>query len=169
MGCASQAPPPGGPPDRTPPGVTATLPPADATRIPLDRPIRIRFSEGMDRRSAETSLFVSPAPPGGLRFRWRGDEMEITPVGGLAPGRTYLISVGSGSRDEAGNGMRTSHDFAFSTGDRIDRGEIRGRVLASGGNPSQVYVLAYDVASGREPDPRSDPPDYVTQAGADGT
>ncbi len=168
-GCASQGPPSGGPPDRTPPVVLATSPPADAAQVPRDQPIRIRFSEGMDRRSAETSCFISPPPQGGLRFRWRGDELEITPDGGLKTGRTYLVSVGSGSRDDAGNPMGTSHDFAFTTGDRIDRGEIRGRIVTPAGGSGQVFALAYVLPGGDDPDPGSAPPDYLTQAGTDGT
>jgi len=168
LSCASQAPPPGGPPDRTPPEVAQTWPAPDATRVPPDSGVRIRFSEAMDRRSAEASLFLSPAPQGGLKFRWRKDELEALPSGGLHPGRTYLVSVGTGSRDQAGNPLRASFDFAFSTGDLLGRGEIRGRVLPLDRGRSQVYVVAYELTGRGDPDPASDAPDYTTQAASDG-
>ncbi|OGG49838.1 MAG: hypothetical protein A3F84_15785 [Candidatus Handelsmanbacteria bacterium RIFCSPLOWO2_12_FULL_64_10] len=168
LSCASQAPPPGGPPDRTPPEVAQTRPAPDATRVAPDSGVRIRFSEAMDRRSAEASFFLSPAPQGGLKFRWRKDEMEVLPPGGLHPGRTYLVSVGTGSRDEAGNPLRASFDFAFSTGDLIGRGEIRGRVLSIDKGRSQVYIVAYELTGRGDPDPASDAPDYTTQAASDG-
>ncbi|MSS72400.1 MAG: hypothetical protein EXS64_13050 [Candidatus Latescibacteria bacterium] len=166
--CASQAPPSGGPPDRTPPEVVQTWPAPDATNIAPDREIRLRFSEPMDRRSVEESFFLSPAPQGGLKFQWRGDELGVLPAGGFHPGRTYLVSVGTGSRDEAGNPARASYDFAFSTDDRIDRGEIRGHVLSLDGGRSQVYVVAYELTGRDDPDPASDAPDYTTQPASDG-
>lgn len=168
LSCASQAPPPGGPPDRTPPEVAQTWPASDATRVPPDSGVRIRFSEAMDRRSAEASFFLSPAPQGGLKFRWRGDEMEARPSQGLHPGRTYLVSVGTGSRDQAGNPLRASFTFAFSTGDLLHRGEVRGRVLPLDRGRSQVYVVAYALTGESDPDPASDAPDYTTQAASDG-
>ena len=170
LACASQAPPSGGPPDRTPPEVVETLPAEDAISIAPDQHIRIQFSEQMDRRSAEQSLFLSPVPQDGLKFNWHGQEMRAAPVGGLRTGRTYLVSVGAGSRDESGNPMKASYDFAFSTGAHIDRGEIRGRVLPLDAGRSQVYVVLYDLESRpADPDPGSNAPEYTTQAGADGT
>jgi uncharacterized protein (DUF2141 family) len=150
--------------------VVQTWPAPDATGVAPDQEIRVRFSEAMDRRSVEESFFLSPAPQGGLKFQWRGDDLAVLPAGGFHPGRTYLVSVGTGSRDEAGNPARASHDFAFSTDDRIDRGEVRGRVLPLEGARSQVYVIAYALADqgGSDPDPTSDAPDYTTQPASDG-
>ena len=169
VSCASQGPPSGGPPDRTPPEVVLTRPSSDATKIPPDHLILIQFSEQMDRRSVEESFFFSPAAREGVKFRWQGERMEAEPVGGLRPGRTYLVSVGAGSRDEMGNPMSASYDFAFSTGERIARGEIRGRVHTLDRGRSQVYVISYDLTVRPDPDPENDSPDYTTQAGSDGT
>ena len=76
LGCARQMPPPGGPIDRTPPVVVSTEPADAATDVPLDRRIRIEFSKGMDRRSVERAVFISPQPARAPQMRWDGKTLE---------------------------------------------------------------------------------------------
>ena len=161
--CARQMPPPGGPPDKTPPRVVDTVPGDDSVRVGLDTPIRIRFSEGMDRRSVERALFISPQSARELDFRWRGDVLEIRLPDGLQADRTYLVTVGQESADEWRNRMRSSYSFGFATGDRLNRGELNGRVLKSKEERGQVFVWAYDLSVVTAPDPGRDRPTYVTQ------
>ena len=163
MACARQMPPPGGPPDKTPPRVIDTVPADDSVRVGLDTPIRIRFSEGMDRRSVERALFISPQGSEEPDFRWRGDVLEIRLPDGLQAERTYLITVGQESADEWRNRMRSSYSFGFATGDRLNRGELNGRVLKSKEERGQVFVWAYDLSGVTAPDPGRDRPTYVTQ------
>ncbi len=161
--CARQMPPPGGPPDKTPPRVIDTVPADDSVRVGLDTPIRIRFSEGMDRRSVERALFISPQGSEEPNFRWRGDVLEIRLPDGLQAERTYLVTVGQESADEWRNRMRSSYSFGFATGDRLNRGELNGRVLKSKEERGQVFVWAYDLSGVTAPDPGRDRPTYVTQ------
>lgn len=163
MACARQMPPPGGPPDKTPPRVIDTVPADDSVRVGLDTPIRIRFSEGMDRRSVERALFISPQGSEEPDFRWRGDVLEIRLPDGLQAERTYLVTVGQESADEWRNRMRSSYSFGFATGDRLNRGELNGRVLKSKEERGQVFVWAYDLSGVTAPDPGRDRPTYVTQ------
>ena len=60
LGCANQAPPPGGPPDRVRPRVVSTVPAGQAVGVAEDVSIEITFSEPMHRRSVERSVFVTP-------------------------------------------------------------------------------------------------------------
>ncbi len=161
--CARQMPPPGGPLDKTPPRVVDTVPADDSVRVGLDTPIRIRFSEAMDRRSVERALFISPQGAEEFDFKWRGDVLEVRLSGGLQADRTYLITVGQESADEWRNRMRASYSFGFATGDRLNRGELNGRVLKSKEERGQVFVWAYDLSVVMAPDPGSDRPTYVTQ------
>ena len=161
--CARQMPPPGGPPDETPPRVVDTVPADESVRVGLDTPIRIRFSEGMDRRSVERALFISPQSARELDFRWRRDVLEIRLPDGLQADRTYLVTVGQESADEWRNRMRSSYSFGFATGDRLNRGELNGRVLKSKGQTGQVFVWAYDLSVVTAPDPGRYRPTYVTQ------
>ncbi len=161
--CARQMPPPGGPADKTPPRVIDTVPADDSVRVGLDTPIRIRFSEAMDRRSVERALFVSPQGAEEFGFKWRGDVLEIRLPDGLQADRTYLVTVGQESADEWRNRMRASYSFGFATGDRLNRGELNGGVLKSKGQIGQVFVWAYDLSVVTAPDPGRDRPTYVTQ------
>ncbi|MCY3681019.1 MAG: Ig-like domain-containing protein [Gemmatimonadetes bacterium] len=156
-------PPPGGPLDKTPPRVIDTVPADDSVRVGLDTPIRIRFSEAMDRRSVERALFVSPQGAEEFDFKWRGDVLEIRLSDGLQANRTYLVTVGQESADEWRNRMRASYSFGFATGDRLNRGELNGRVLKSKEERGQVFVWAYDLSVVTAPDPVRDRPTYVTQ------
>ncbi len=163
IACARQMPPPGGPADKTPPRIVDTVPADDSVRVGLDTPIRIRFSEAMDRRSVERALFVSPQGSEEPGFKWRGDVLEIRLPDGLQADRTYLVTVGQESADEWRNRMRASYSFGFATGDRLNRGELNGRVLASKEERGQVFVWAYDLSVVTAPDPGRDRPTYVTQ------
>ena len=163
IACARQMPPPGGPLDKTPPRVVDTVPADDSVRVGLDTPIRIRFSEAMDRRSVERALFVSPQGSEEPDFKWRGDVLEVRLPDGLQADRTYLVTVGQESADEWRNRMRSSYSFGFATGDRLNRGELNGRVLKSKGQSGQVFVWAYDLSVVTTPDPGRDRPTYVTQ------
>ncbi len=161
--CARQMPPPGGPPDETPPRVIATVPADDSVRVALETSIRIRFSEAMDRQSVERAVFVSPQGAEEPEFRWRGRELEIRLSDGLQADRTYLVTVGQESADEWRNRMRSSFSFGFATGERVNRGELHGRVVASDEQKGQIFVWGYDLALAAEPDPGRDRPAYVTQ------
>lgn len=162
-------PPPGGPKDVIPPRVVRTMPAADSVGVGMETRIRIRFSERMDRRSVTRAIFISPRFSADPDFKWRGRELEIRPNEGLREERTYVVSVGAASSDESYNRMEASYSFAFSTGERLDGGEIHGRVLLVGGQRGQVFVWAYDLTGDGDPDPVADPPAYVTQPGVDGT
>jgi uncharacterized protein (DUF2141 family) len=168
VACAKQMPPPGGPPDRTPPTVIWTQPSADTTQVTLDSRIRVRFSERMDRRSVERSVFVSPRSSGTPELRLRGDLLEIRLPGGLRAQRTYIVTLGAECSDESRNRMTSSHSFAFATGSQLNRGRVEGRVEQVRARGVQTYVWVYDLETSDQPDPGIAEAAYVTQPGADG-
>ena len=165
LGCASQAPPSGGPPDRTPPRVVSTIPTNDSVAVSTDATIEVLFSEPVDRSSVERVVFLSPRPSIEPHFRWKGRRLRISLEGGLLPDRTYRVSIGAEGRDEYRNKMTRSHDFTFSTGETISRGEVSGKLEGSVG--SNVYVVAYDLGDTPNPDPTTRAA-FVTQAGENG-
>ncbi len=178
VNCAKEGFPPGGPTDKSPPGVLWTIPRADSVNVEVDSDIKIGFSEGMDRRSAESSIIVSP-DPGDLIFDWRRNTLKVSVLEGLYDDRTYLVTVGTGARDERRNPMEQPYVFAFSTGKRLAQGKMNGRIKRIYSR-FPVLVLAYELGSSvdsvsnvdsvriRDPDPSRDQPDYVTEAGRNG-
>ncbi|HXG00746.1 MAG TPA: Ig-like domain-containing protein [Bacteroidota bacterium] len=166
--CAGQIPPSGGPPDTEPPQIIRTDPDTNAVRVSTDR-IVLEFSEYVDRRSVEESIFISPFV-GELQFDWSGTEVLITFSEPLKPRTTYVVNVGTDVKDiRAGNRMAHGFTLAFSTGDSIDQGMITGRVFDD--KPEGVMIFAYAL-SGLDPDtlnPATAKPDYIMQSGKDGT
>lgn len=164
-GCANQGPPPGGPPDLIPPWVVATTPVDGAVNVDSLVPIEVVFSESMNRRSVERSVFVSPRLSEQPRLKWKGRRLTVVLSESFHEERTYRVSVGAESADEARNRMRSSYDFAFSTGPRISKGELSGTV---GGEGRTILLLAYEIVPGEDPDPARDVAGWTTQAGSAG-
>ncbi len=165
--CAGQILPGGGPVDTEPPLIIRTFPDSNAVRVQTSS-VELEFSEYVDRRTVEESIFFSPYV-GRLEFEWSGTEVTIRFPDSLRRNTTYVVNVGTDVRDiRAQNRMARGHTLAFSTGDSIDRGEIRGRVFDE--RPEGVMIFAYQLAN-INPDtlnPVSVRPDYIMQTGTAG-
>ncbi len=165
--CAGQILPGGGPVDTEPPLIIRTFPDSNAVRVQTSS-VELEFSEYVDRRTVEESIFFSPYV-GRLEFDWSGKEVTVRFPDALRRNTTYVVTVGTDVRDiRAQNRMARGYTLAFSTGDSIDRGEIRGRVF--GERPEGVMIFAYQLAN-INPDtlnPVSVRPDYIMQTGTAG-
>ena len=165
--CAGDIPPSGGPPDTIAPTIIRTVPDSNAVRVEKGV-VGLAFSEYVDRRSVEGSIFVSPYV-GELEFDWSGKEVEITFAEPLRKHTTYVVNIGTDVKDiRGGNRMAAGYTLAFSTGDSIDHGFISGRVFDE--KPEGVMIFAYTL-EGRNPDtlnPGVTKPDYITQTGKEG-
>lgn len=165
VSCAKQAPPPGGPVDETPPKIVEADPPAGTVRVARDTRVRLRFSEKVDRRSLSDAIFVTPSPGGDLGLDWNGLDLEIKFPDSLRVNTTYVITLGTGIRDLRNNRLEQSYSLAFSTGDSIATGELRGKIF--GENPAAagqgILVGAFLGDGNRQPDPTREVADYTTQ------
>lgn len=167
FGCAGQVPPSGGPVDSVPPTIIRTEPDTNAVRVSTDR-IVLEFSEYVDRRSVEESIFISPYV-GPLEFDWSGTEVTILLGEKLKAHTTYVVNVGTDIVDlRARNRMAHGYTLAFSTGDSIDQGAIAGRVFDD--KPEGVMLFAYALSAINPDtlDPSRSKPDYIMQTGKDG-
>jgi hypothetical protein len=166
-GCAGQLAPPGGPPDTVPPRVIRTFPDSNAVRVSTTY-VELEFSEYVDRRSVEESIFISPFV-GEMEFDWSGREVRVNFSESLKPARTYVVNVGTDVIDvNARNRMASGFTLAFSTGDSIDAGSISGRVYDD--RPEGVMVFAYALEGIRSDtlNPAHTRPDYIMQSGKGG-
>ncbi len=163
--CAKVGRPPGGEVDRTAPEIVGHTPAADETEVAVESAIVLRFSEAMDRRRTEEAIFIAPRVE--LRFRWNGRTLEASP-GRLLEKQTYVITVGTDTRDRRGNSLPEPYTFAFATGAELDQRRLHGRVYEEARPAAGARVWAYDVRhfEGRV---GSDLPDYQTQASQDGS
>jgi len=166
IACAKQSPPPGGPVDDVPPKILEVEPPSGTVRVSRDTRVRFLFSEKIDHRSLNDAVFVTPNPGGDLRFEWRGAALEIKFPDSLRLNTTYVVTLGTGIRDLRNNRLDQSISIAFSTGDSISAGELRGRIY--GEKVQGVLVGAFRIGENQEPDPARHEADYTTQSGKAG-
>lgn len=160
--CAKMGAPPGGPEDKTGPLLVSNYPEVNAVNVPRSMVARLEFSEPVNRSSVEAALFLSPDPLQRLRYRWRGQILELVYLDELEEDRTYVISVGNQAKDLRGNPTGETFTIAFSTGSRIDRGRVEGWVTDQE-TPQGVSIWAYVPPTESGIDPSSKSPEYRIQ------
>lgn len=163
--CANQQPPTGGDVDKIPPEIIEVYPP-DRTINYAEDFIELTFSEYVDKRSVKDAIFISPAIEGELEFDWSGKSLEINFPSPLKESTTYSITIGTDVKDiNNGNNMSEAFSFSFSTGNKIDIGQITGRVYNE--NPLGILIFAYRTDS-TQVDFTKEKPDYISQVGDNG-
>jgi uncharacterized protein (DUF2141 family) len=165
--CARQGAPGGGPVDKQPPVIVKTIPKTDSIEVPLNlKEIYIEFSERMDEGSVSKAIFISP--PLDFEYKWsRSRKMKLIINDTLNTNQTYVVSVGTEASDEHSNNLDASYQFAFSTGQKIDRGSISGQVYGAGKN--EIYhIFAFIVHDTTTQDFINHKPRYISQSGIDG-
>ncbi|MCY3771370.1 MAG: hypothetical protein OXG98_05045 [Gemmatimonadetes bacterium] len=65
--------------------------------------------------------------------------------------------------------MDSTYVYALSTGPNIEEGEVSGLVVHEGRPARNAYIWAYSLSGKPDPDPAGTTPDYLIQAGRDGT
>ncbi len=161
--CAKQGMPPGGPEDKTAPRVILASPSADSTQVGQDPRIEIVFSERMQKKKTEESIFISPVPEIPWVLSWHKNRLGLKPPQSLKPKTTYVITAGTGAVDLRGNRMKESYSFAFSTGDFIDSCRISGEAKTEEKKEAGIGVWAYLLDDEQQVDLTKDKPTYVTQ------
>lgn len=162
--CAHQLPPDGGAVDTTPPKVIRVFP-GDGTTNFEENYIEIAFSEYVDNRSVQDAVFISPNIEG-PEYNWSGTELEIEFTESLRDSTTYNITVGTDAKDlNNGNKMENAFNFVFSTGNKIDRGKIFGKVYDR--KPSGIMIFAYKKDT-LVINPTEMKPEYISQVGESG-
>jgi regulation of enolase protein 1 (concanavalin A-like superfamily) len=97
--------------DTTHPTVTGNAPTGAAQ---VNAQITIAFSEAMNQTSVQSAFSTSPGTSGS--FTWSGNTMTYTPSANLIYNNIYTVTVGTGARDLAGNGLQTQFSWQFNTG-----------------------------------------------------
>lgn len=163
--CANQLPPTGGEPDKIPPEIVEVYP-IDGTTKFSDDYFEIEFSEYVDKRSVTDAIFISPFIEGALEYSWSGPSLEVTFPEKLKEDVTYTITIGTDVVDlNNKNRMAQAFTFSFSTGDKIDRKIISGKVF--GKEKEGIFIYAYKIDAGTDTLLKRKP-DYVSQTGVDG-
>jgi hypothetical protein len=99
--------------DETPPTIFSTDPAINAANVSVYTPIKVSFSEAVDKTSAQDAFLINPSAPG--NFSWDGNTMIYTPSVPLSLSTTYTVTIGIGAKDLAGNSLSSTHAFSFTT------------------------------------------------------
>jgi len=130
-GCARQGAPPGGPQDRRPPVVVATVPDTFAVDSTFRGPVRFDFDERISERPAsgtlDGSVVVSPRT-GDVRVSHSRAGIEVELAGGFKRGLVYRVTVLPVFKDMFNNQMRDPFEVVFSTGAPFVNSAIAGMV-----------------------------------------
>ncbi len=175
-GCARMVPPTGGPEDKEKPRVIAHQPDSGAVRVALDAPLRLVFSESMNRSSVRDWLRVAPWP-GKLDCRWDSTCITCQPERGWRPDAVHTVVLGIEAVDRRRNALALPLEFAFTTGESLPSGTIAGvvrtRALKAPGVPVCLFpwpaagLAVPEGGAGPAPDPREAL--SIAEAGQDGS
>jgi len=145
-GCAKIAKPPGGPIDKRPPKVVETYPNDLDINVPLDSIIVIRFDERIKPEPKAIRIFPKPK---GMKVKFKRKSILIY-HSGLKANTTYIVHIVPDLSDLHGNKIGRTITFAFSTGEMIEKGIIKGFVFDEKLNPvsgALVYALSDSLST----------------------
>ncbi len=159
-------PPGGGGVDLIPPSVLKTYP-ANGTTNFNNNYLEVDFSKYIMHRTFSDALFISPALNGETEYDWTGTSVKVYFPGVLKKNVTYVVSIGTNVQDYNNhNRMSESFSFVFSTGDKIDKGSISGKVFSD--KPAGILIFAY-LKGDSAMNPMKYKPDYISQTGKEGS
>jgi len=165
--CATQRPPSGGPVDKTAPQILDVYPSSGSTQVPREVQLMVEFSERVDKKSVEQAIFISPGRSEELSYKWKGRKLFVKFPDSLHQNKTYVLTIGTDAMDLRKNRLENSFQLAFSTGDKLDQGQISGTDYSQEGIEGTI-VGAYTKLPNIEPDPAAEFAEYVTQCNATG-
>lgn len=154
--CARQGMPPGGPEDRRPPVVVATVPDTFAVLTePFRGPVRFIFDERISERTAAGSIqdavVVSPRT-GEVRVSHGRQAVSVDIDGGFRPGLVYRVTLLPVLRDLFNNQLLDPFEVVFSTGGDFTPSAVAGtvwdRVTAESVEALEVLAFPPDDAEG---------------------
>ncbi|HCD36609.1 MAG TPA: hypothetical protein DEQ23_06270 [Chlorobium sp.] len=161
-GCASDAPPSGGPVDPQPREVLFSDPDSGSVNTSPAK-IRLLFSHPVTARQLLYAIHFSPEVDN-YHVTVNGNEAEIVFFNPFEANRTYILTLNKS--------LLGTYTLPFATGARLDTSSISGSVQNTDLSPAaSAFVLAFKSPgrNGSMPDMRNDRPDYLAQTDASGS
>ena len=141
----------GGTPDTIAPAVVSHTPAASAASVGVGTPIEVTFTEPVRADSVNADTFR--VETGGVvlsgTYTTSDRQVRFTPLGGLATGKTYTVTLTTGIRDLIGNPLSGTVTWDFSTASlgtvelQWTASRARGVNMAGGG-----YKVYYSTMPG---------------------
>ncbi len=135
LACAKMGPPPGGPPDKVPPKLLATVPESTGVYPNWKSDVEFRFDEqvseggspnwGLGTGDLEKLILLSPSSKVPV-ISWKRSRITVHPREGWKPNRVYRIELLPGLLDLRRNRLDTTAVLTFSTGGQLPTDTLRG-------------------------------------------
>ena len=138
--CAAIQSPSGGPKDNTPPVLLSSIPESGSINFEGGK-VELMFSEYLQEKSLNGAFKILPETNTPAKIKYEGDKVNIYFPDSLSSDQTYILSINRGLKDEHGVPLSQGVQLAFSTGSRIDKSKIRGRVFYNGATSSLLWKL----------------------------
>lgn len=143
--CAHIVKPNGGEKDSEGPYVIGTIPTPRTLNF-IEREVIFYFNEFLKPGNYRKEVFISPVPDKDPEIFIKGKRLFVRFTSELRDSTTYVVTLGKGIKDfNEGNKMEAPFVYAFSTGDKLDTMEVKGRVVNTwaGGGEKEMTVLLY--------------------------
>ncbi|MBA3258388.1 MAG: Ig-like domain-containing protein, partial [Gemmatimonadales bacterium] len=143
-------PPPGGPPDASPPQLIATVPESLASYDGLEGPVEFIFDEvvseggggGQGRRSELARLVILSPTREDPKVDWRRSRITVEPEEGWQPNRVYRAQLLPGVTDLRNNRSDEGTVLTFTTGGPLPNTTLTGQVVDwSSGRPAAAALV----------------------------
>ncbi len=125
--CATPVGPTGGPRDEQGPVILYTEPETGTTNFENDE-VLFYFDEFVNRNSINNNITIEPDFGATYSTDWKRKRLSVKFEDPLPDSTTIIVTLGGQISDTKGNRIGTPTVIAFSTGDEIDRGIIKGRI-----------------------------------------
>jgi len=125
--CAAIQAPSGGPRDTTPPFLLRSNPESGSTNFKGGQ-VDLFFSEYLQQKTIASSIQIQPFLKEPIKIKEKGDRVSIYFPDSISSNQTYIISISRDLKDENNVPISQGIQLAYSTGENINSGEIRGKV-----------------------------------------
>ena len=132
--------PPGGKKDETPPELINTIPENKATNYDGNT-VELFFSEYIEENTVEDAISILPTLKYEPNIIYKGKKIIISFNDSLQQNQTYIIVINRNLSDERKVKLSQGIQFAFSTGNNIDNGSIKGKIFNSEKGSAQLWKI----------------------------
>jgi uncharacterized protein (DUF2141 family) len=147
--CASIQQPQGGPRDTEPPKILNEVP-KNLTKNFSGKKIDITFDEYFKLSNELQEISISPTQEIPPTFRIKQKTLEINFKDSLEKNTTYTINFGKAIQDVNESIVLKNYSYVFSTGNKIDSLQIKGKVINSFDNKVVIDATVFIIPVSRD-------------------
>tara|TARA_B100000287_G_scaffold416714_1_gene451716 strand:- start:369 stop:1949 length:1581 start_codon:yes stop_codon:yes gene_type:complete len=138
--------PPGGDKDIIPPELIEIIPPNGSTQFKGGR-VELKFSEYLDENSLKNAIKIFPLLSNAPDIIFKGNRLFLEFSDSLPENQTIIIIINRNLADEHKIKVSKGLQIAYSTGESIDQGSIKGKIFYSKKGSVNLWKMQDDLDS----------------------